>query len=323
MSTVFFTVCSLRQYPQALALGESLRRHHPGGTFLIGLADRLERLPATAPRPFGVVEAEALELPAFDAFVEKYTWLEVLHALRPWFARHFLGHHPAADRLVFLGPASWVLAPLADWLAALDAHAIALLPQRLAPPRDDRWPAERHFLNVGVYQGDAWALRRGSEADRFLAWWSGRTREKGWLRPCEGYGLDQLWLNLVPAFFEGVVALRQPGYGVGYGNADERPLRRTKAGWAVSDQPLALVNWTGLDPRRPRWEADATDRPMTPAWRALAGEYRQTVGPMALPEPALGRPFTPPRPPRSRYRYIRPLRRLVAWIDTVPLPFPK
>jgi len=323
LRTLFFTVCSLRQYPQALALGESLGRHHPEALFRIGLADRPERLPAEAPRPFPVVGAEALGIPDFQRFTEKYTWLEVLHALRPQFARYFLTQNPAVDRLVFLGPESWVLAPLTDWLAELDAYAIALLPQRLAPPRDDRWPAERFFLNVGVYQGDGWAVRRSPEAERFLEWWSARTAGKGWLRQCEGYGLDQLWLNLVPAFFGGVGTLRHPGYGVGCGNADERPLRQAAEGWRVGEWSLALVNWAGLHPRRPRWEAHRTDRPMTPAWRALAADYRQALGPLIRLEPAFGVPYAPPRTPRSRYRFIRPLRRLMDWIDTTPLPFPK
>lgn len=321
MSTLFFTVCSLRQYPQALALGESLRRHHPDWPFFIGLADQPERLPAGVPRPFPVVGAEALSIPDFQEMIEKYTWLEVLHALRPHFARYFLAQNPAADRLVFLGPESWVLAPLTDWLATLDAHAISLLPQRLAPPRDDRWPAERYFLNVGVYQGEAWALRRSPEAGRFLDWWSARLHEKGWLRLCEGYGLDQLWLNLVPAFFAPPLTWRHPGYGVGYANADERPLREANGCWFTGEASLSLVSWVGLDHQRLRWEPHRTDRALPAAWRSLAGQYVREVPLRVEADPAFGRPFLLPRTPRARYRFIRPLRRLMAWIERVPVPF--
>lgn len=321
MPTLFFTVCSLRQYPQALALGESLRRHHPDCSFFIGLADQPERLPDGVPRPFPVIGAEVLQIPDFHKFTEKYTWLEVLHALRPQFARYFLVQHPESDRLAFLGPESWVLAPLTDWLDTLDAHASSLLPQRLGPPRDEHWPAERHFLNVGVYQGEAWALRRSQAAERFLEWWSARTVEKGWLRLCEGYGLDQLWLNLVPVFFEASHTWLHPGYGVGYANADERPLQEVAGRWLTGDVPVSLVTWTGLDRQRLRWEPHRTDRALSAAWRRLAARYVREISPFVGVEPAFGRDFSPPRTPRSRYRFIRPLRRLMAWVERVPLPF--
>lgn len=318
---MFFTVCSLRQYPQALALGHSLQRHHPESQFAIGLADQPARLPTEAPRPFPVVGAEVLNVPDLQQFIEKYTWLEVLHALRPQFARYFFNQYPAADRLVFLGPESWVLAPMTEWLAQLSTHAIALLPQRLQPPRDTHWPAERHFLNVGVYQSDGWAVRRSPEAERFLDWWWARLRDKGWLRLCEGYGLDSLWLNLVPAFFDDVATFRHVGYGVGYGNADERPLTQTNGGWRVGDVPLTLMFWSGLDAARLRWEPHLTDRPLPPSWRSLAADYAQAVPVMSTPDPAFGLAFTPQRTPRSRYRLIRPLQRWVAWIEQVPIPF--
>ncbi len=32
----FLTVCTIRQLPQALALGESLQQQHPGDSFVIG-----------------------------------------------------------------------------------------------------------------------------------------------------------------------------------------------------------------------------------------------------------------------------------------------
>lgn len=321
MRTLFFTVCSLRQYPQALVLGHSLQQHHPDCVFFIGLADQPERLPVVAPRPFPVVGTQPLTIVDFQKFIEKYTWLEVLHALRPHFARYFFDRYPSANNLVFLSPESWVLSPLTGLLECLTERPIALLPQRLHPSHDGHWPAERHFLNVGVYQGEAWAVRRSAETARFLDWWSVRLREKGWLRLCEGYGLDQLWLNLVPAFFEQVAIVGEPGLGVGVGNADERPLTHTHAGWQVGNSPLTLVNWSGFDLDRLRWEAHQTDRATSEAWRSLAATYRRAVPAIGMPGPAFGQPFTPPRTPRSRYRFIRPLQRLTAWIDQVSVPF--
>lgn len=321
LNTLFFTVCSLRQYPQALALGYSLQRHHPDCPFLIGLADQPKRLPESAPRPFLIVGAESIQVADFQQLVERFNWLEVLHTLRPFFADYFLLENPDADRLVFLGPESWVLAPLTNWLDELDSFPISLLPQRLGPARDAHWPAERHLLNVGVYQSEAWALRRSPTAERFLTWWMARLHEKGWLRLCEGYGLDQLWLNLVPAFFEGVSTFSNPGFGAGYTNADERPVKESGAIGSVGNAPLALVSWTGLDVGRLRWEPHLTDRPMTASWRALAARYRREIPALAMPGPTFGRPFVPLRTPRRRYRFIQPLRRLMAWVEQTPIPF--
>jgi hypothetical protein len=320
LTTLFFTVCSLSQYPRALALGKSLRRHHPDSPFFIGLADRPDRLPDET-HPFPVVGLEALGIPDFGEFVQRYTWLEVLHAARPFFARFFLDNTPAADALVFLGPESWVTSPLTALEQALETASVVLIPQRLTPPAGAHWPPERQFLRDGVYQADAWGLRRGAESDRFLAWWSERLRTKGWLRPCEGFALDQGWLNLVPAFFDSVVCLKEAGYGVGYVNADERPLRPDGNQWWIHQQPLALVNFRGLNPSGTDWQPHLT-RQRWSGWRELLTAYRGDV-PRQLPvrqgAPSFGRPYVLNTTPLSRYRLICPLLRLVRWIDTVPL----
>lgn len=321
LNPLFFTVCSLAEYPSALALGHSLQRQVPGAAFRIGLADRPERLPAEALRPFPVVGVEEIDLPDLTALSERYTWLEFLHLTRPFFARFFLETDPTVEGLFFLGPNCSVLAPPTAALTAFSTGSIGLIPQRLTPPADPtRLPAERQVLNEGVYHGAAWALRRGREADRFLAWWSARLQSTGFLNLCEGYGLDQLWLNLVPVFFENVVCLRDPGYGLGVVNADERRPARGLSGWEVLGVPLVLVNWAGFDFGRGRWASYLTNRRTDSGWVELAGDYwREHPSYLNLSglNPAFGRAYRPRRTPLGRYRFTRPLRRLVEWIDRV------
>ncbi len=318
---LFFTVCSLAEYPSALALGRSLQRQLPGAAFWIGLADRPERLPAHAPRPFPVVGVDEIGLPDLPTLACRYTWLEFLHLSRPFFAHYFLAIEPTVDGLFFLGPECSVLAPPTAALTAFSSASIGLIPQRLHPPTDPtRLPAERQVLNEGVYQGAAWALRRGPEADRFLAWWSARLHKKGFLNRCEGYGLDQLWLNLVPAFFEEVVCLRDPGYGAGVVNADERQPTPISSGWEVTGVPLVLVNWAGFDFCQGRWGRHLTNRPTETGWAELAKKYaldRSSDLILSHLSPMYGRAHRLRRTPLERYRFTRPLRSLVAWIDRV------
>ncbi|MBC7892441.1 MAG: hypothetical protein H7Y12_09525 [Sphingobacteriaceae bacterium] len=319
LNPLFFTVCSLAEYPSALALGRSIHRQIPGAKFWIGLADRLERLPAHAPRPFPVADVEKIDLPDLAALTGRYTWLEFLHLTRPFFARYFLEIEPSTESLFFLGPECSFMAPPTAALTAFSTASIGLFPQRLTPPADPtRLPAERLVLNEGVYQGAAWALRRGPEAERFLTWWSARLHSTGFLNLCEGYGLDQLWFNLVPAFFEEVLCLREPGYGLSVVNADERQLVHSPSGWEVNDVPLVLVNWTGFDFRQRRWANYLTNRRTETEWDELAREYesnRPFDMNLSKLTPTFGRAYQPRRTPIGRYRITRPLRRIVAWID--------
>ena len=62
-----------------------------------------------------------------------------------------------------------------------------------------------------------------------------------------GLGVDQKWIDLAPAFFNGVHILKDPGLNVAFWNLHERRLSKSQAGWFVNDvSPLGFVHFSSF-----------------------------------------------------------------------------
>jgi hypothetical protein len=313
--THVLTVCTLRTLPHALVLREGLRAHQPDWALHIGLVDPVEAVPAALRSLAPVLSVRSIALPDFDGLAGRYTQTELTNLTKPFFARYLLDTQPDLERLVYLAPETQVLAPLTALTAALDTHQLVLTSRLHAVLRGAAGRAEKTFLNAGTYQQGCWALRRGETADAFLNWWADRLYRKGWLRLCEGFGSDQLWLDLVPAHYEGVYLLRTPGYAVTPANRHEYPLTPDGTGYRFGTEPLTTVYWRDESPLLP------IDRAQAARWRQLKDAYRLRLAAFGEAElagrvPTWGLPDPPPPRPRWRRAAAWPFRQLSDWIGT-------
>ncbi len=230
---VVFTICSNNYLGQAIVLGQSLRRHDPQTTFVIGLADRKSDAVDYAAIPFEVLPIETIE-PRAAELAAKYDIVELNTCIKPRIFEHLLAER-GADQVAYLDPDVQVFAPLAGMDALVDPTNFLLTPHALTPvPLDGRTPAETSFLKFGVYNLGFIAIRRGDEAARMLAWWKERTYAAGYIRPDAGMFVDQLWVNLVPILFRGARVVHDPGWDMAPWNLHERSLVRGQDGaWWV------------------------------------------------------------------------------------------
>lgn len=343
MPTVFVTISTIRQLPQAFALGDSLSPNAPDGSgqpepFLIGLADDPAHLPAGFVPPYPLLPIDTVLPPATrTALSATYTPTEFAAACKPVFLAEVFRRYPDVHQLVYADPNVLFLRPLdAVWDQLRGATAL-LTPHITKDPGDtawpdQAWPDEKFFQNVGLYSADFLAFRRSAETDRLLAWWQDRAQDRAYVDFCAGLCTDQLWLMHVPVFFEGVRLVKNPGWHVALWNLPERILQPDGAGWRVSgptelNQPLVFLNAKGLFnvdegffPNQNRLRL--ADRPDV---RALLATYRQAVAVRADPAlaattPAYGQQPEPVVLRGWRRATVRSMRAITRFLDWVPLP---
>jgi len=327
MQTLFLTVSTLQQLPQALALGDSLRQHHPGELFVIGLCDDLNRLPAGLDCPYPLLDIRQLKRFPVAELSKRYNPLEFAGAAKPLFLQTAWERYPQAEQLVYLEPAVYLYQPLSDLKERLSGRDFLLTPHLLAPPLDEELPDEKYLQNTGLFHAGFLALRRSPETSRFLGWWSERVPERAYIDFCEGMCADQLWLMMTPVFFEGLGIVKHPGWHVGLWNLPERTLRRQGERWVVAGgEPLVFLNFGGLADNsgffggqtRMRAEHRNLIRPLLDAYRsAVAGH--DTLG-LSRIAPTYGQ--QPLRLPLPGWRgtLINSLKQTVKFIETVDVP---
>lgn len=250
MTVHCYTSFSFSYLNRARVLADGLRRMHPDWKLWAVITDR--------PPPGFIFDISAED---FDQVL----WPEDLYGeeVEAWLFGHNVVEactavkgaalqrlfDEGADKVFYLDPDIAVfgsLAPLAD---ALDAASILLTPHQLDP--DDSPSAifdnEVASLVHGVFNLGFLAVRNDLEGRRFAAWWSSRLRDYCHDRRTEGIFVDQKWCDLVPAFFERVQILRDPGCNVASWNLSRRRVCIDTGGAiTVNGSPLRFFHFTKL-----------------------------------------------------------------------------
>jgi hypothetical protein len=337
---VLLTICTIRQLPQALALGDALSKFAATGEaepILIGLADDPTKLPTGFESPYPILPiGELLPADQLITLSAKYTPTEFAAACKPLFIAEAFRRYPATDKLVYADPAIYLLGSLAPVLALLDKANVLLTPFLTQRPADDptnkAWPDEKFFQNIGLYSSDFLAFRRSAETDRLVAWWDDRVRERAFIKYCDGLCLDQIWLMHVPVMFREVVIVKNPGWHVGVWNLPERTIQeqagtRLVSGPAGQNEPLQFVNVKGLlnpdegfFPYQNR--VRLTDHPEI---ITLLNSYRQTIDRYQALSfqtivPAYGQQPEPPIVRGWRQATVNSMKAVTRFLDRVHVP---
>jgi hypothetical protein len=271
----YFTTATTSYLPRALALAESLRRHHPGSRLTVGLVDRLEGAADTLDlRSVEIMSAEELGVPDLARRARRYDATELVTSLKPWFAERLLDR--GAEAVIFLDPDTWLTAPLDALEQEIARASLVLTPHWLTPLGPDQIDRERRMLRAGVFNTGVMAISGSSEGRRFLAWWRSRLDRTCRSDPKRGYFVDQAIVNLAPIYFSDVLVCRDPGVNVAWWNLYERPVGWSGARFHAGDAPLRLFHFSRFDPCRPE-ALDSLVRssgePATPGLVALCDAY--------------------------------------------------
>lgn len=283
-TTTYCTILATNYLPKALALADSLRRHHDAELVVLLIdaetADdhRLPELPGVrlvGTDILGLAREEVLALATY------YDLVEFATAIKPLLFRRLLAD---SEQVFYLDPDTWVSSPMDELAGELAASTggIVLTPHFLHPLPAHAPVNEGHLLQVGVFNlGFCGFDRRALPA---LDWWWARLEWDCLFDYLSGLFVDQKWMDIGADLFQ-ATSLRHAGYNVGVLNLHERPIGLDDDGHLIAStgERLRLFHFHAFDTTRPdelsaRRELDGEHAAAeTPEVVALCREYAAAV----------------------------------------------
>jgi hypothetical protein len=257
--TVAFTSAAVNYLPKVRKLCASIRRHHPEFEIVLALADGRDATVDFAAEPIDrVIALDELPIPDRRRWTYFHTIVELATAIKPYVLCELLAD-PDVDRVLYFDPDMVLFSRLDDLLASLDAASVVLTPHLTRPEatleavRDNEISALKH----GVYNLGFLGVRTTDEGRRFARWWADRIYHFCVADIPGGLFTDQRWIDLAPAFFDGVGILKNPRFNVATWNITTRAVGGDHAGgFTVDGEPLGFYHFTGFDSGAHRAMAD-------------------------------------------------------------------
>jgi hypothetical protein len=223
-----FTICSNNYLAYAKTLGDSLLKHNPNYRFIIALVDRKSpSIDYDFFSPHEILPIEDVGIKDFESIWRKYDIVELNTTVKPSLFKFFFNKYPEVETAFYFDPDILIYQPLGQLESYFNSGDILLTPHTIKPIASDLAirlvPTDSTFLNYGVYNLGFIGLRnKKANVEAMLNWWEKRTLEEGFIDACNGLFVDQLWINLVPIYFEGARIIKEMGYNAAPWNLHER-----------------------------------------------------------------------------------------------------
>jgi hypothetical protein len=250
MTVHVFTSAAFNYIPKARLLFDSLRRHHPEWVLHLALGDALHpELDLSGEAFDSVMPLADLNIPNWRGWAFCHTIVELCTAIKPFALQRLLRENDC-EKVFYFDPDIVLFSRVDDIVAALDDGNICLTPHLTAP--EDTLQAvidnEICSLQHGIYNLGFIGVRGSEEGRRFADWWASRAYH--FCRDDIPHGLftDQRWIDMAPAFFEGVAIMRSSRHNVAPWNISRRNLTGNLGdGFRVDSDPLGFYHFTGFD----------------------------------------------------------------------------
>jgi len=261
-----FTSATYAYLDRARVLGETLRRHHPDWVFWLCLPD-------IAPPGFSIdltrepfdhiVGPQDLGIDDLAAWTFEHDVVELCTAVKGPMLRRLL--RQGAGKVIYLDPDIAVLSDLTPVERLLDRHSVVLTPHLVHPETDLRGILDNEIgaMKHGIYNLGFVAVSNSDEGRRFADWWADRLLQFCFDDLPAGLFTDQRWCDHVPALFDRVHVLRDPGYNVASWNIAQRPVDIGLDGVIrAAGQQLRFFHFTKIGSAgRMMLELNAADQP--------------------------------------------------------------
>jgi hypothetical protein len=209
-----------------------------------------------------------------------YTGFEFCNALRP-FLHEYLFRDTELGRWLYLDSDVLLQSSLDPVFEAMHRCSLLLSPHlsKPAPPTHIHWQ-ETNLLSLGIFNSGCLGLTRSPVSESFIRWFKERLTRFCFDREFNTF-VDQLWLNMVPAYFEDWGLLRHPGANVAYWNLHERSLECSDSGqFSVNGEPLIFFHFSGWEIEEPYAVSKHGKFPPISApscWPKLGDMYREAL----------------------------------------------
>lgn len=252
MKVTCFSSFTFAYLDRARVLFSTLRRFHPDWDLVALITDeppegfrlRVEEEPFDR-----VVHAGELGIPDFKAWLFKHDIVEVCTAVKGPFLHRACAS--GADAVVYLDPDTALFSSLDPVIARLESADILLTPHLLDPNTERQAILDNDLSasRTGIFNLGFMAIRTSGEGARFAKWWNDRLLEFCYDDIPAGLFVDQKWCDHVPALFERLGVVRDPGCNVASWNLSQRTVAIGRDGAiSVNGSPLRFWHFTKLGP---------------------------------------------------------------------------
>lgn len=245
-----YTSAALNYLPKVRLLCQSIKKFHPDWVVHFALADKKPEWLVLSAEPFDdIIGLDELPIPNIKSWMFSHNLIELSTAIKPFVLQKLL-ETPEATGVIYLDPDIVVFSSLSDLEDKLKTFDILLTPhltkeeKTLDAIRDNEICALRH----GIYNLGFVAVKPSIEGKHFARWWGERLYHFCVSDWSQGLWTDQRWIDLVPAFFEGVCILKSSRYNVAPWNLSTRVITGSfETGFKVDGENLGFYHFTGFD----------------------------------------------------------------------------
>jgi hypothetical protein len=240
-----FTICSINYLGQAIALKESFLKHNPNYEFKIGLCDRLDKANVEI-NGIDIVEVHTIGIEPFQEMYDRYDITELNTAIKPFFFDYFF-EKENFDIVLYIDPDILVFKAFDIVEQNLAKSDILLTPHFYTPIFDDKTLTEQQMFVNGIYNLGFLGLKKSINARKMLDWWMKKLEKECYMDIQNGMFVDQLYCNMVPLYFDGVLIEKYPGLNIAYWNLHERQVTQQNGEYFVNGVPLVFFHFSGIN----------------------------------------------------------------------------
>lgn len=254
MKIACYTSFTFSYLAKARVLAASLKKQHPDWQLYALITDEInEQFEFNIEDELfdHVIWSKNLNIPDFPEWIRRHNIVEACTAVKGFALYHLC--QMDYDVLIYLDPDIAVFSSLSEVPDLLKDFDIILTPHQLSPedPNDDIAIRDNELCSLthGVYNLGFVAISNRDEGKKFAKWWRDRLYQYCKDDIPNGMFTDQRWCDLVPAFFNNVKILRDPGYNVASWNLSQRKISISDLGEIfVNGSKVKFFHFTKLGP---------------------------------------------------------------------------
>ena len=245
-----FTSAACNYIPKVRVLVESIKKWHPEWKIHLALSDEIPAGIDLSSEQFDEIHlASSLNIPDFIGWSFCHSIVELSTAIKPFLLKKLLDRDDCAG-VVYLDPDTVLFSRIDEVVAVLAQANIALTPHQLVPETALSAVIDNEICSLkhGVYNLGFIAVAPTDIGRAFAGWWADRNYYFCRSEISNGLFTDQRWIDLVPAFFDGVAIMRTSRLNVATWNLTTRLLTGEAPHEVLVDgEPLGFYHFTGFD----------------------------------------------------------------------------
>jgi hypothetical protein len=246
----FYTSANNKYLPKARVLAKSIKKFHPDGEITLLLSDKPVKGFNLEKEYFDrILTVEDIDIKNLEPWMFQFNVVELCTAVKGWGLSKLLSLDNT-EGVIYLDPDIMVMNRLDEIFSNIDHFDIQLTPHLLEPENDQNLIEGNEIkatLAHGIFNLGFLAVKNGPEGKKFARWWDERLRNYCFDDVPRGLFTDQKWCDLVPAFFENINIIRDPGCNVATWNLPNRKITVKDNKYYANNSAIKFYHFTGFD----------------------------------------------------------------------------